>query len=238
MLKLASTMPSRQIEELQRRLGATFRDPRLLQQALVHSSFVNEMPSSSQNSNERLEFLGDAVIGSVIAERLYKDYPDLNEGQLTHLRSSLVKTETLAETARSLGLGEHIVLGRGEETGGGREKPRNLAAAFEALVGAMLLDGGVAKTRAFVLRCMKDQLASLAARPTSIDPKSRLQQVAQDHRRNAPVYRLASASGPDHAKTFEITVELDGAVLGSGTGRSKKEAEQRAASAALRELGT
>jgi ribonuclease-3 len=225
------------LERVQAEMKVRFREPQLLQQALVHSSFINEAPSSTLRSNETLEFLGDAAIGLIIAQKLYNDYPNLNEGHLTNLRASLVRTQTLAEIGRTLRLGEYLILGRGEEAGGGRDKARNLAAAFEAIVGAVLLDGGLAKARAFVLRCMRGHLSGLAT-TRSLDAKSRLQQLAQERWQRTPGYRLLSTKGPDHAKTFEIAVEVDNKVLGIGTGRSKKEAEQRAASEALAALET
>lgn len=215
-------------------LGVRFRDTLLLREALVHGSFLHETPVSGLASNERLEFLGDAVLGLVIAQKLYHDYPSLEEGQLTKLRSSLVRTETLAAAGHRLGLGECLLLGRGEEASGGRSRPSNLARVFEAVVGAALVDGGLAVARALALRCLRPELARLwRAGPLVPDHKSRLQEVTQARWRQTPAYRLVAASGPDHARSFQVAVEVEGRTVATGSGRSKKEAEQEAARQAL-----
>ncbi|MFQ5880705.1 MAG: ribonuclease III [Dehalococcoidia bacterium] len=232
-----TTLSLSDLERLQRGLGVRFRDPQLLREALVHSSFVHEVPSPTLAANERLEFLGDAALGLIIAQKLYKDYPHLREGQLTTLRAALVRTPTLAEVGRRLGLGDYLMLGRGEEASGGRRRPTNLARAFEAIVGAVLVDGGLAKARALVLRCLRSELAAAATGPLAPDYKSRLQQLAQSRWHQAPTYRLLEAAGPDHARTFEVAVEVGGEALGTGRGPSKKAAEQQAAGHALRTLG-
>lgn len=238
MLKLDTRIvQTPDLEELQRALGVRFRDQSLLREALVHRSFLHEAPSPELTANERLEFLGDAALGLIIAQKLYQDYPHLDEGELTRLRAALVRTEALTEAGRRLGLGHYLLLGRGEEASGGRERPSNLARAFEAIVGALLADGGLAKARAFVLRCLRPELIALATAPPAPDYKSLLQQVTQSRWRQPPTYRLLATTGPDHARTFQVTVEVAGNPLGTGSGHSKKEAEQRAARQALAALG-
>ena len=224
------------LDQLQRVLGVSLREPRLMEEALVHRSYINEMPSSELIPGERLEFLGDAALGLIIAQKLYLSYPDLDEGELTHLRAALVRTESLAEAARRLGLGEHLLLGRGEEASGGRQRPSNLAQAFEALVGAVLVDAGLARARALALRWLRPQLEALAVSPPAADHKSLLQQLAQSRWRQSPTYRLLATTGPDHARTFQMAVEVAGRPLGTGSGHSKKEAEQEAARQALAAL--
>lgn len=224
------------IQANQKNLRLSFKQPQLLRQALTHSSFINEMPAVNAISNETLEFLGDAVLGLAIGEKLYSDFPTSHEGELTHLRANLVKTQTIAEAAARLGLGEALLLGRGEEMSGGRKKQRNLAGAYEALIGAIFLDGGWAKARSFVLRTMRPELKALSTSEAAIDAKSRLQQESHNRGRKSPVYHVVTTTGPDHARTFEVAVEIDGTIVGQGSGRSKKEAEQRAAEEALTSL--
>ena len=206
------------METLEKKLGYTFRDPSLLRAALYHSSYANEHRGAHISSNERLEFLGDAVLGFVTAEHLYKTHPDLPEGDLTRLRAALVCEESLHEVAQALGLGDHLCLGKGEEQGGGRQRPSILADATESVFAAVYLDGGMDAARELIHRVLLD--------------KEREELV---QRRNDQVlrYELAGSSGPDHAKEFTFRVTLNGTAVGEGTGRSKKEAEQSAACAAL-----
>lgn len=217
-------------------MGVKFKDPALLEQALVHSSYVNENPQSTPRSNERLEFLGDAVLGLVVADELYAAYPDQDEGELTELRTHLVRRETLAKAARRLNLGEELLLGRGEQAGGGRARPTNLSHAYEALVGAIFLDRGLAAARRFVRRSLSDEFGSIAERAFPLDPKSRLQEISQSRYQAPPSYRLVDAEGPDHARRFTVEVIVDGRALGAGSGRSKQEAEKAAAREALDQL--
>ena len=226
-----------ELDSLQERLGVSFESRALLQLALVHSSSLNEAPGRFAESNERLEFLGDALIGLVVANEVYRRYPDRPEGELTALRSDLVRGETLARTATSLDLGQQLSMGRGEEAGGGRERPSNLAAAFEALVGAMFLDRGYEVAREFVLRALSQELSDLGERRPAKNPKSALQELVQSGGGPPPEYRVASVTGKDHARQFTVEVVLSGRVMGSGTGRRKSEAEQAAAAKALTALG-
>jgi ribonuclease-3 len=219
--------------QLEDRLGLTFKQPELLRQALVHTSYLNEHPGHPVGSNERLEFLGDAALGLAVAQELYAQYPDAHEGILTELRASLVRRDTLARAAERLDLGEYLQLGRGEEAAGGKRRPTNLARAYEALVGAIFLDRGLARVRVFVRRSLKEELAALRAAGTPHDPKSRLQEIIQSRWQATPAYRLIKTEGPDHARSFTVQVVVDGRVLGSGEGRSKQTAEKEAAQQAL-----
>ncbi len=221
---------------LLRSLGIDFRHPALLQEALVHRSYLNEAADLELESNERMEFLGDAVLGLVISERLYRDYPGLSEGQLSQIRALLVRWDTLAEVAERISLGDYLMLGRGEEMSGGRSRPSNLAGALEALIGAAFLDSGMTKARRLVLHLLGPELEQIAAGAVAVDSKSRLQQVVQARWHEIPKYRLVSSVGPDHAKTFTVEVLVHKEVLGRGAGRNKKQAELAAARQALEAL--
>jgi len=220
------------INALRETLGVSFRKTSLLEQAVVHSSFTNENPGLAPISNERLEFLGDAVLGFIIAERLYQAFPDLTEGGMTRLRSALVRRDTLAHVARTIHLGDYLYLGKGEEAGGGRHKPANLSGALEAVIGAVFLDRGLAVTRKVILKLFNEELQDVVQKDSRVDCKSRLQELIQSRYQSAPVYRLVEA-GPDHARTFTIEVMTGGEVLGRGSGKSKKMAETEAARQAL-----
>ncbi|MBI2869661.1 MAG: ribonuclease III [Chloroflexi bacterium] len=224
------------LDNFQTALGVSFKDVSLLQQALAHSSYVNENPGFAAGSNERLEFLGDAVLGLVIAEKLYRDFPEISEGQMTKLRSALVRRDTLAGFARSISLGGLLYLGRGEETSGGREKTVNLAGALEALIAAVFLDRGLETARDFILRLSGSEINRLSCRAEGLDYKSCLQEMIQSRRQVTPVYRIVEAVGPDHEKIFTVEVLAGSAVLGTGSGRSKKLAEVEAARLALERL--
>ncbi len=221
---------------LERRLGVKFKNHALLQQALVHSSYVNENPQITPQSNERMEFLGDAVLGLVVANDLFAAYPDQDEGHLTELRTHLVRRDTLAKAARRLKLGEDLLLGRGEEAGGGRGRPTNLAHAYESVVGAIFLDGGLAAACKFVRTSLGPELEAMTERAFPIDPKSRLQELSQSRYQSPPHYRLVQTEGPDHARNFTIEVLVNGTVHGTGSGRSKQDAEKEAAREALHNL--
>jgi ribonuclease-3 len=214
-------------------LKLKFKNPSLLKQALVHTSYLNENPGIDVGSNERLEFLGDAALGVVVARELYDEYPDVDEGKLTELRAHLVRRDTLADAAARFGLGEFLQLGRGEEAAGGRGRPTNLARAYEALVGAIFLDGGIPRVRAFVKRTLGDELAGLRETGMPHDPKSRLQEVVQSRWQTTPSYKLLKTEGPDHARRFTVQVLVAGRSLGIGVGRSKQTAEKEAAQQAL-----
>ncbi len=223
---------------LQETLGVSFNDISLLEQALVHSSYINENPGFAPTSNERLEFLGDAVLGLIVAERLYRDFPHFTEGEMTKLRAALVRRDTLARVAKTVGLGAHLYLGKGEEAGGGRHKPANLAAALEAVIAAFFLDQGSSATRDFILKLLDAELEKVASQGTGIDYKSELQELIQSREQQTPTYHVVEATGPDHSKIFTVEVRLGEAVSGRGSGKSKKAAESEAARSALEKLST
>jgi len=202
----------------------------------VHLSYLNENPGFARPSNERLEFLGDAVLNFTVTEELYGEFPKLPEGELTEIRASLVCRDTLAELASSLRLGDWLLLGRGEETNGGRAKVSNLANAMEALIGALYLDQGLAKARRFILRHLKPELEKIKAGRMTPNYKALVQELIQGQNRPTPVYRLVEATGPDHSKQFTVEVLVEGEALGRGTGKSKKIAESQAARAAWEKL--
>ena len=224
-------------EAAEARLGVKFRDRGLLELALVHSSYANENPDAGAVSNERLEFLGDGFINFVAAHRLYEKAPEASEGELTARRSLLVRGEALATVASRLGLGDLLIMGRGEAAGGGRERATNLADAFEAVVGAILLDGGYTRARAFVLRCLRDDIDAAMDLDTPKDPKSRLQELLQSAGRDAPRYDSVTSPGPDGSPWFTAQVLAGDRVLGEGAARRKVDAERAAASSAIEVLG-
>ncbi|OGN90327.1 MAG: ribonuclease III [Chloroflexi bacterium RBG_13_46_14] len=221
---------------LQKTLGIKFRDISLLEKSLVHRSYLNENQGVESDSNERLEYLGDAVLGFIVAEKLYRDFPDYDEGRMTRLRSVLVRRETLARISRSINLGEYLFLGKGEDTSGGRNKSANLACALEAVIGAVYLDQGMVKTRKMVIKLLAEEWQKAIKKPAAIDYKSRLQELIQSREQRIPSYQVTGASGPDHIKTFSVEVRLGNQVLGSGSGKSKKEAETEAARQALEKI--
>ncbi|OGG15310.1 ribonuclease III [Candidatus Gottesmanbacteria bacterium RIFCSPHIGHO2_01_FULL_46_14] len=223
-------------EDLQKNLGITFTDLKLLRQAFAHRSYLNESRDAPV-SNERLEFLGDAVLSFLTSHYLYKTFPDFPEGTLTNIRSSLVKTRSLADIATELGLGGLLLLSHGEEESGGRTNPSLLADTFEALLGAIFLDGGIETARTFVEAHVFPRTEQIIEKKSYIDFKSYLQEIIQEESKNSPTYRVTKSEGPDHAKTFWIEATAGEAILGSGTGRSKQEAEQQAALHALEKMG-
>lgn len=222
----------------QETIGVSFKDIYLLEQALVHSSYINENPGRAAGHNERLEFLGDAVLGWVVSERIYQEFPDFSEGDMTKLRAALVRRETLARIARTVRLGEYLYMGKGEEASGGRSKTANLAGALEALIAAVYNDGGVDITREFVLKLLKGEWNRAVSKGIEDDYKSILQMVTQSKFQVIPVYRIVSQTGPDHDRVFTVDVSANNTVLGSGTGKSKKLAETSAARSALQRLDT
>jgi ribonuclease-3 len=224
------------LDALQAALGVNFKDESLLQQALVHRSYLNENPVLHLVSNERLEFLGDAVLGFVVANELYSRFPDFSEGELTRLRAALVRGETLSRIAASLQLGDYLYLGHGEEESGGRSRPRNLSCTLEAVIGAVFLDGGLDAAESFILNLLNGELEGVVEDKLAADYKSRLQQLIQSERKITPVYRTIEEVGPDHAKTFTVEVLAGDSILGRGSGRSKRAAEVDAARHALQGL--
>ena len=223
------------LAELQSRLGLQFRDENLLRLALTHPSIAHEQNHPAPH-NQRLEFLGDAVLGLVLSGEIYERFPGADEGLLTKSRAKLVNASSLAAHGRALGLGAHLVLSRGEENTGGRERPSALADAFEALLGAIFLDGGFAAARGFVLREFAGDFSALVGPAGIENPKGELQELLQARSPRAPEYLLVSASGADHNRDFECAVWHDGLELARGRGKSKKAAESDAALAALKKL--
>ena len=223
------------IEVLQDRIGFVFRDPGLLRLALTHPSVAHEQGANVQH-NQRLEFLGDAVLQLVLTTELFEKFPSLDEGPLTKARAQMVNRRALANQGRRLRLGEQLILSRGEESSGGRERPSALADAFEALLGAIFLDAGFERTRDFVLRQFREEFGELEVIPNLENPKGELQEFLQAGSAEAPQYQLESVSGPDHDRLFESAVFHQGVRLGGGKGKSKKEAESNAALAALESL--
>ena len=218
---------------LARNLGVDFEDVSLLEQAMVHRSYLNENPDFILPSNERLEFLGDAVLGLAVAEYLYLQDGELNEGEMTKIRAAVVSTHNLARVASFLGLGDHLYLGQGEERGGGRKRSRNLACLMEAVVGAVFLDGGFLCARDFVWKLLGKQVQDIIKAGVVADYKTRLQEVAQGRQQGIPIYRVVSMAGPNHDRRFTVEVMVGGEVVGSGSGTSKQLAEKQAAREAL-----
>ena len=225
-----------ELAAFQVRLGYLFRNEQLLSLALTHPSLAHDQNKPVPH-NQRLEFLGDAVLGVILSRHLYETLPDVDEGILTKSRAKLVNAGALAIHARALGLGPQLVLSRGEENMGGRERESTLADGFEALLGAIFLDGGFEAAREFVLRQFAADFTTLPADPAGIEnPKGELQELLQSRSPNAPHYQMLSATGPDHDRQFECAVMHDGAELARGQGKSKKAAESEAALAALKKL--
>ena len=239
-------MTSNDDQRLEEKLGVRFKNRALLEQALTHSSAVPELRSGKEKNkenllgtgnNERLEFLGDAVLDLLASEYLLENFPEWTEGQLSKSRARLVNERSLERAARRLGIGEHLRLGRGEEKTGGRDKPALLADGFEAVVAAIFLDAGLEPAGKLLRRVLFDQaLEERGERIAESDRKSALQELLQQSGRPPAEYRLAGESGPDHRKVFRLEVWADGICLGSGEGKTKKEAEQQAARSALLQL--
>lgn len=220
------------LDALQQRLGYRFADAALLRLALTHPSIVHEQTAGAQ-TNQRLEFLGDAVLQLALTHELYARFAEFGEGPLTKARAKLVNARSLAAQARALGLGEHLILGRGEEKSGGRDRASSLADAYEALLGAIFLDGGFAAAREFILREFRQVIGELTVEPTIDNPKGELQELLQSASPEAPRYEVTAATGPDHQREFECRVHHAGVELARGRGPSKKLAESAAALAAL-----
>ena len=227
-------MNEKSMNELQKKLGYSFNDAALLKTALTHSSYANENKKSGAVSNERLEFLGDSVLGMTVASIIFNGEPDMTEGRMTKLRSELVCEKSLASLAESLSLGEHLMLGHGEEKTGGRKRPSILADMVEAILGAMYLDGGLEPVKRLVSEHLEPRADPAALENT--DYKTSLQEFVQEKSGRTLSYHITDESGPDHLKTYSVEVRLNGVSFGIGTGRSKKEAEQEAARAALAEI--
>lgn len=221
---------------LQKAIRVTFKDISLLEQALIHSSYVNENPDITSVPNERLEFLGDAVLALVIAEKLYQDFPEFDEGQMTKLRAAVIRKDTLVRVAKSINLGEYLSLGKGEEKSGGHQKPTNLACGMEAVIAAIFMDRGWSTTRKIVLQLFESELQSAINLDTVIDNKSELQELIQAKYQQVPSYHVVGTAGPNHSKIFTVEVRLGKKTLGKGSGTSKKAAESQAARSALKNI--
>lgn len=221
------------MNELEEKLGYRFKNRGLLEHAMTHSSYANEHRGAGLTSNERLEFLGDSVLGLVVADYLYKKHPDMPEGELTRTRAALVCEGSLHEAAKGLDLGHYLRLGKGEDAGGGRRRPSILADATEAMLAAVYLDGGMEAVRPIIRALILDKEQEKAA---DRDYKTALQELVQRTPGAAVYYKLVRESGPDHCRSFEMEASVDGRVIGTGAGRTKKEAEQMAAKAALEKL--
>ena len=215
------------LSDLEKAIGYRFKNISLLQNALTHSSYANERWRDSLMSNERLEFLGDSILGMTVAGYLYRHFPDRPEGELTRMRADMVCETTLAGVADKIGLGRHLLLGHGEEQGGGRERPSILADAVESVIAACYLDGGLEPAAKFISTFI---LCDVPVKKLhNVDYKTDLQELVQKKKDQTLVYTLVGSSGPDHDKQFQVQVSLNGQVIGQGTGRSKKRAEQDAA---------
>lgn len=222
------------LSDLEKAIGYRFRNISLLQNALAHSSYANERWHNSLMSNERLEFLGDSILGMTVAEHLYRNFPDRPEGELTRMRADMVCETTLAAVANRIGLGQHLLLGHGEEQGGGRERASILADAVESVIAACYLDGGMEPAREFIKTFILCDVP--VAKLHNVDYKTTLQELVQRKKNQILSYALIGQSGPDHDKQFVVEVSLNGKAVGKGTGRSKKKAEQDAARVAIEVL--
>jgi ribonuclease-3 len=229
------TLPRARCAELEARLGHSFRNPALCETALTHTSWVNEAGQPERSDNERLEFLGDAVVDLVVSDVLMRRFPDRREGDLSRARAALVSESGLAQVALAIELGRYILLGKGEERTGGRSRPSILANTLEALVGAIYIDAGFDTVAAVATRLFEGRIEDVDSH-ARLDYKSRLQERAQALWQTAPVYEVVAEDGPDHDKRFEVALSLAGRPYGRAVGRSKKEAEQGAAAAALEAL--
>ena len=222
------------IKELEAAIGYKFKNIALLQNALAHSSYANERWHNSLMSNERLEFLGDSILGMCVAEYLYCTFPDRPEGELTRMRADMVCEQTLANVAGRIGLGEHLLLGKGEEQGGGRTRNSILADAVESVIAASFLDGGMSAAKQFIQKYILVEVP--VKKLHNVDYKTSLQELVQQKKTQVLSYALVGESGPDHDKQFMVEVSLNGQVVGAGSGSSKKRAEQAAAQKAIEAL--
>ena len=222
------------IKDLEVAIGYHFKNISLLQNALTHSSYANERWHNSLLSNERLEFLGDSVLGMLVAEYLFRNFPNRPEGELTRMRADMVCEKTLAAAANRIGLGNHLLLGHGEEQGGGRKRDSILADAVESVIAACFLDGGIQAALQFIQKFILVEVP--VTKLHNVDYKTQLQELVQQRKNQVLSYSLVSQSGPDHDKKFDVEVSLNGTVVGSGSGSSKKRAEQAAACAAIEKL--
>ena len=221
------------IAPLEKTIFYTFKKKSLLREALTHTSFANEKDHRGCPHNERMEFLGDAILSLVISEHLYRAYPEYSEAEFSKIRAYIVQEVSLAETAERIHIGEHLLLGKGDEMTGGRKKPSILANAFEAVLGAVYLDGGLSKADEFTIRLLRDKISELVSDGLLFDYKTRFQEVSQAHFGVLPRYETEKEEGPEHSKLFEVQVFIGDTCYGSGTGKTKKAAAQNAAQKGL-----
>ena len=225
----------KKINEFEKSIEITFSNINLLKTALTHRSYVNEHKSVNEH-NERLEFLGDAVLELIVSDYLFRKYPKRPEGELTSFRAALVRTDSLADTAKTLDIGKYLLLSKGEDDTGGREKNYLLANAFEAIVGAIYLDKGYTESRDFVLKYLIAKLDDIVQNRSDIDSKTKIQEVTQEKFKVTPTYEVVNEVGPDHEKIFTVIVKVEDRIIGEGTGSSKQKAEEMAASKGLEYL--
>ncbi len=231
------TYPSNELpQKFAKRIGLEFNDPLLMERALTHRSFLNEHPDAIED-NERLEFLGDAVLDFIVGAWLYNELPEMPEGDLTKYRSALVHTERLADFALQINLGKALRLGKGEMQAGGKQKPALLCDAFEAVIGALYLDQGIDAVQDFIMPMLREAMEDIITNHKGEDPKSKLQEVVQAQSLPIPEYVVINELGPDHSKIYEIEVLVNGKALGKGSGTSKQGATKMAAQDALANLG-
>ncbi len=223
-------------KEIEEKLGMTFKNPKLLKTALIHRSYINEHRGMKLENNERLEFLGDAVLELIISSELFRKYPKKPEGELTAIRSAVVRTESLAQESRILGIGEHILMSKGEEDSGGKDKDFILANTYEAILGAIYLDQGIDVCKEFVKRTALKKVHRVVNQELFIDPKTRVQELIQAKYKVTPTYTLIKEYGPDHDKTFTVGLKVGKRVMSKGTGVSKQKAEEDAARECIEKL--
>lgn len=216
-------------KEVEKKLGITFKDDTLLKNALVHRSYLNENREKALENNERLEFLGDAVLELIISAELFIKYPNKTEGELTSIRSAIVRTESLAQESRRLGIGENILMSKGEQDSGGQEKDFILANTYEAILGAIYLDSGIKECKEFVKRTALKKLPRVISEELFIDPKTKIQELVQAKYKVTPTYKVITEHGPDHDKSFTVALKVGNKVMAKGSGLSKQKAEEEAA---------
>jgi len=224
------------IQAIESSVGYNFKDKSLIIEALTHKSFTNENPEISSSFNERLEFLGDAVLGLIVSEYLFCSYPEYSEAQLSKIKAYAVQENTLVKIATILDIGSYLLLGKGEEASGGRKKPSLLANALEAILAAVYLDGGLKEAEAFALKFLKDKIERVISKNLLFDFRTSFQEIVQERYGTLPRYIVHKETGPEHIKTFEVEVFIGDELYGKGKGRSKKEASQRAAEEGLKKL--
>ncbi len=224
------------IKKFEEQMKLKFNDKELLKRSLTHRSFLNENREEELKNNERLEFLGDAVLELVISEYLFNEYPDRPEGELTSFRAAVVKTDSLAKISKKLGIGEFLLMSKGEEMTGGRDKEFLLANTFEAIVGALYIDQGYEACKKFLTKHLIPQISTIVKYRLDIDSKTKLQEITQNKFKTTPVYKVTKEKGPDHDKTFTVVAMIRGKIYGEGEGITKQKAEDAAAGQALRKL--